>query len=199
MLTYNTHLKPLVLPEYGRVIQSMVDHCLTIDDRDERNRCAGSIVKTMKTLFQSETNKSKDSEEETERKYWDHLAIMSDFQLDIDWPFETIKPDSISAVPEPVEYQQSEFPDRQYGRSIQEMINVAAEMEESEDRQALIILIAHQMKKAMLAWDPDSLSDERVFSDLNIMSNGRITVDGEMVKLCEYQDAPKPSKKKKKK
>ena len=199
MLTYNTHLKPLVLPEYGRVIQSMVDHCLSIENRDERTRCAAAIIKTMKTLFQGSANKSKDSEEDTDRKLWDHLAIMSNFELDIDWPYEPIKPDSISPVPDPVEYQQSEFPDRQYGLNIQQMINVAADMEESEERQALIVLIANQMKKAMLSWDSESMSDERVFSDLNIMSNGRITVDGELVKLCEYQDAPIPSKKKKKK
>lgn len=194
MLTYNTHLRPLILPEYGRVVQNMVDYCLTIEDKDERTRCAAAIVNTMRTLF--EPNKGED---DAERKLWDHLAIMSDFKLDIDWPYEPIKPESIKPFPDRIEYRQDEFPDRQYGRNIQQMLNVATEMDEGEERDALVILIANQMKKAMLAWDPDGANDERVFADINIMSNGIITIDGEVVKLCEFKDAPKPSKKKKKK
>lgn len=200
MLTYNTHLKPLILPEYGRVIQNMVDHCLTIENREERTRCAASIVKTMKTLFSGTTNKNaKDSEEDADKKLWDHLAIMSNFTLDIDWPFEPIRPDSIKPVPDPVEYLQTSAPDRQYGRTIQQMINAAVEMEEGEEREALVVLIANQMKKTLVSWDGDAPSDERIFTDLNIMSNGRITVDGDKVKLCEYKDVPKLTKKKKKK
>ena len=194
MLTYNTHLRPLVLPEYGRVIQSMVDHCLTIEDRDLRTRCAYSIIKAMKTLFQVNKN-----EEDAERKFWDHLAIMSDFKLDIDWPYEIIRPDSISSVPEPVPYDQSEFTDRQYGRNLIMLIDTASSMEPGADRDALVVLIANQMKKASLAWDNEGASDDRIFSDLAAISDGRIVAEPDSVMLCEYQDAPKLGKKKKKK
>lgn len=182
------------MPEYGRTVQSMVDYCCTIEDREERTRCAYDIIRTMKTLFQTDKN-----EVDADRKYWDHLAIMSDFTLDIDWPFDVIRPDSIEPTPEHVDYDQDGVGDRQYGRNLERMIAVAAEMEPSEERDALVVLLANQMKKAMLAWDPDGVDDERIFSDLNVMSNGTIRVDSETVKLCEYKDAPRPGKKKKKK
>lgn len=194
MLTYNTHLKPLVLPEYGRTVQSMVDYCCTIEDREERTRCAYAIIRTMKTLFLPDKN-----EVDADRKYWDHLAIMSNFTLDIDWPFEVIQPDSIEPRPDHVDYDQSNDVDRQYGRNITQMIDIASDMEDGEDRDALVILLANQMKKISLSWDTEGVDDERIFKDLNVLSNGRITIDGETVKLCEYKDAPSIGKKKKKK
>ena len=99
MLRYNTQLKTLPLPEYGRNIQSMVDHCLTIEDRDERNRCARTIVATMANLFPELKNGG-----EYDHKLWDHLAIMSEFKLDIDYPCEVIDAGNLATMPEPVKY-----------------------------------------------------------------------------------------------
>lgn len=194
MLTYNTHLKPLVLPEYGRVIQSMVDHALTIDDRDERTRCAYSIVEAMKIILQTPKG-----EDDAERRYWDHLAVMSGFALDIDWPFEVIKPDSIQSSPDPVPYDFSIINNRQYGRNLINMIDATAAMAPGPDRDAIIVLVANQMKKASLAWDPDGYSDERIFDDIARITEGQIIIRPEELTLCEYKDAPKPGKKKKKK
>lgn len=194
MLTYNTHLRPLILPEYGRVVQSMVDHCLTIEDRDLRTRCAYSIIKAMKSLFQANNN-----DEEAERKLWDHLAIMSEFKLDIDWPYEIIRPDSINPTPDYVPYDQSDFDCRQYGRTLLTLIDAAASMDPGEERDALVALVANQMKKTSLAWDSDNASDERIFEDLAAISDGRIVIEPGSIVLCEYKDAPKPGKKKKKK
>lgn len=96
MLTYTNHLKRLVLPEYGRNIQNMVDHCTTIADREERNRCAEAIIEAMLTLFPSQGDAV-----EYRRKLWDHLLIMSDFTLDVDFPFEHVAPETFDGGPAP--------------------------------------------------------------------------------------------------
>lgn len=192
MLTYNTQLKQIKLPEYGRIIQSMVDYCKTIEDRAERTRCARAIVKTMYTLFPSERN-----EAEGNRKFWDHLAIISDFQLDIDWPFEVIKPEEIAPHPDLVYLDDQPTNYRHYGKNIERMIYIAADMEENEDRWALVTLIASQMKKMMLAVNKDGATDEKIFRDLEEISGGRIRINPIDMPLHEFKNAPMPSKKKK--
>lgn len=194
MLTYNTHRKPLILPEYGRIIQDMVDHALTIDDRDERTRCAHSIVKAMKTIQQTPR-----TEEDSESRYWDHLAIMSGFALDIDWPFEVIAPADIMTKPDSIPYEGQGVNKFQYGRNLINMIDATAALDPGPDRDAMIVLVANQMKKASLAWDDDGYSDRKIFDDLAKITEGRIKVLPEQLVLCEYVDAPKPGKKKKKK
>ncbi len=194
MLTYNTQQKDLALPEYGRNIQRMVDHCLTIEDREQRTLCAHTIVKTMSILFPNSKN-----DEDAERKFWDHLAIMSDFKLDIDWPFEVIQQDSIEKTPEPVYYQGGDISRRQYGKIIESMIGVAAEMEEGPERDALLSLVANQMKKNLLAIDNDDAPDERIYQDLYALSDGKINVNNTSLTLHEFNVIAPPSGKKKKK
>ena len=194
MLTYNTHKSPLVLPEYGRVIQMMVDHALTIADREERTRCAYSIVNAMKALVQAPA-----AEEDGERRYWDHLAIISGFRLDIDWPYEIIKPDTITDKPEKVDYDGRGINRFQYGRNLINMIDATAAMEPGPERDALIVLVANQMKKASLAWDEDGYSDKKVFDDIARITEGRLVIHPDELMLCEYIDAPSTGKKKKKK
>lgn len=194
MLTYNTKLKKLILPEYGRNIQKMVEHCLTIADRDERTRCAFAIVDTMENIFPPEGDP-----EEYRRKLWDHLAIMSEFALDIDWPYEIIKPDSLDTKPEPISNITAEVTYRHYGKNLEAMIDVATQMPEGEERDALVLLLASHMKKTMLQVNPEGVEDERVFKDLRIMSHGAFNLDPEQVQLPEFKAAPAPSKKKKKK
>lgn len=196
MLTYNTHRKPLILPEYGRIIQTMVDHALTIDNREERTRCAYSIVKAMKTILQAPLS---EEGEDGERRYWDHLAIMSGFSLDIDWPFEVIKPEAIDVRPEKVEYSGRAINRFQYGRNLINMIDATAAMDAGPDRDALIVLVANQMKKASLAWDEDGYSDRKIFEDIARITEGRLVIYPEQLTLCEFIDAPTPGKKKKKK
>ena len=96
-LDYNTQREKLVLPEYGREIQKMVDHCLTLTDRNERQHCAESIVSIMKRMFPEGMTQA-----EKDRKFWDHLAIMSGFQLDIDYPYDIAHAAQIAKKPEPL-------------------------------------------------------------------------------------------------
>ncbi len=195
MLTYTNHLKRLILPEYGRNIQNMVDHCVTIEDRDERNRCAASIVAAMLTLFPASGDPV-----EYRRKLWDHLYIMSDFRLDVDSPFEHVDPREFNPMPDPVPCERpGSMPYRHYGQYIPALVETAAAMEEGEERDALVMMLACQMKKAMLASVCDNVEDARIFSDLRHMSHGRISLDPANVQLPDYKQAPTPSGKKKKK
>lgn len=194
MLRYNTQQKPLILPEYGRNIQSMVDYCLTIEDRDERTRCAYSIIASMANLFPELKSGG-----EYSHKLWDHLAIMSDFKLDIDYPCEIIQPDRLHTTPDPVSYTTGDLRRRHYGRTIEALIEKAVEMEPGEERDELIKLIASQMKKLLLNVNKDGVDDARVFRDLAEMSHGNIRIDESQMHLRDYIIPAQPTGKKKKK
>lgn len=194
MLTYNTRLKPLAIPEYGRNIQQMVDHCLTIDDKDERTRCAYSIVNSMAKLFP----KIKE-DEDYRRKLWDHLMIMSRFQLDVDFPFEVINEESLHTKPERVPYTNSFIRFRHYGKEIEHLILKASEMEPGEERDELTLMIANHMKKQMAATNVDGVDDTRIFRDLEEMSHGALRLSQDTTKLFDYKIVTPPASKKKKK
>lgn len=195
MLTYNTQLKKLVLPEYGRNIQNMVDHCLTLEDRDERTQCARAIVKAMGNLLPELRDP-----ENNDHKLWDHLMIMSGFALDIDFPCDVISAEALTTSPEPVHRITDHVKYRHYGRILPQMIEKAASMEEGEERMLAIGFIANQMKKLMLSVNKDGVEDSKIFSDLYEMSGGKIKVEPETLILSQYQDlTPAPGKKKKKK
>lgn len=194
MLRYNTQMKPLRLPEYGRNIQKMVDFCLTIEDRQERTDCAFAIVKSMANLFPELKSNGQYS-----HKLWDHLAIMSDFRLDIDYPVEVVQQENLTSRPAPIPYKDNELRRRHYGRTILSMIDVAAGMEEGPERDALITLVANQMKKLLIETNRDGVDDRRVFNDLRELSQGRIFVDPATLRLNDYIIPVQTSGKKKKK
>ncbi len=194
MLTYNTQQKRLVLPEYGRNIQRMVDHCLTIEDRDERTRCAYSIIKSMGNLFpQLREN------EESRRKLWDHLAIMADFKLDIDYPCAVISEAELQTQPDHLGYDTSSIRLRHYGHYVEQMIEKASAMDPSEERDALVLLLANHMKKLQLSVNADGVDDAKIFKDLADFSHGAIRLNPEEVHLHEFVEITPPGNGKKKK
>lgn len=195
MLTYNNKMRPLILPEYGRNIQNMVDHCVTIEDREQRNICARNIVSTMMTLFPTNGDA-----EEYRRKLWDHLLIMSEFRLDVDFPFEHVDPTVFDSRPDPVPCERpGSMPYRHYGEHIPRLIDTAVTMEPGEERDALVYMIANQMKKTLTAETFESVEDARVFSDLRHMSHGAINLFDSGTELEDYKATPAPTGKKKKK
>lgn len=191
MLTYNTQLKRLILPEYGRNIQQMVDHCLTIEDKDERTRCAHSIIKAMSILFPT----LKDNEN---KKFWDHLAIMSNFELDVDYPCDVTTAETLRTSPDIIPYPSTFIRYRHYGGVIERLIEKAVGMEETEERQALILYIANQMKKLMLHINKDGVDDARIFRDLAEYSHGKIRLDTDNFRLHQFKIIPAPATGKKK-
>ena len=182
-LQYNTQLKKLLLPEYGRNVQQMVDHCLTIEDGAERTRCANTIINIMGNLFPHLRDV-----EDFKHKLWDHLAIMADFKLDIDYPYEIIKKENLYTRPDPIPYQSTSIRYLHYGKSLEAMIKKASEMPEGDERNYLIFLLANHMKKSFLTWNKEVVDDEKIFKDLREYSQGKIDLNQETFKLKESKD-----------
>ena len=181
MMEYNTKQKRLPLPEYGRSVQKMVDHALTIENREERQTCAETIVRIMRSMFPELPDQ--------ERKLWDHLAIMSDFKLDIDYPCEVIKPEEFHVAPERVPYRNSEIRNRHYGRIVEEMIAHALTLEEGEEKNCFIELILIQMKKNYIAWNKDGVEDKKIIDDLKSYTGGAIDFTDKEIRLTSNNSA----------
>lgn len=137
--------------------------------------------------------------ENNDRKLWDHLVIMSDFQLDVDFPCEVITAESLETKPDPVARLDQNVRYRHYGRMLPGMIAKAARMEDGEERMALVIYLAEHMKKLLLSVNKDGVDDDKVFRDIYEMSDGLINIDPATVKLHNYVEAPTAGGKKKKK
>lgn len=194
MLRYNTQLERLKLPEYGRNIQNMVEHCLTLTDRDERNACARSIIEAMIRL----TPQAKNDPDHT-RKLWDHLAIISDFRLDIDYPFDQVEKDTLQSTPERVAYGLQNIRYRHYGKSVERLVATASAMEPGQERDTLVRLIANHMKKLMLEVNCDGVDDMKIFKDLAELSHGEIRIHPEEMRLHEFKAVKQPTGKKRRK
>lgn len=193
MIPYNTELKKLVLPEYGRLIHDMVELCMTLEDREERNAFAATIVETMKSMTQ-EKGKYPD-----DRKYWDHLFIISDFQLDVDSPFGKMDRDEINRTPAKIPYASQDFARRHYGRILQKMVKNVALMPNSEEKDACVELLANHIKKLSVINNSEQTDNEQVFAELSSLSDGSIEVGVGVFDLPEYmEDKPVKNQKKKK-
>ncbi|KOH45613.1 DUF4290 domain-containing protein [Sunxiuqinia dokdonensis] len=180
-MDYNSNRKKLPLPEYGRNIQNMVDHIMTIEDREERNLAAQTIIDIMGNLYPylRDINDFK-------HKLWDHLAIMAGFNLDIDYPYDPPKPETFQEPPKKVPYSSNHIKLRYYGKTIEEMVEKAAEYESGEEKEVLIKLLANHMKKSYLTWNKDAVDDEKIYKDLELLSKGRIKREG--LELAETRD-----------
>lgn len=178
---YNTSRKQLVLPEYGRNIQKMVDYIKSVEDRTERNRLAHAIIGIMGNL-----NPHLRDINDFKHKLWDHLAIISHFELDIDYPYEVPKPETFQQRPRIVEYGIHDISFRHYGKSLELMINAACELPDNEERESLVTAIANHMKKSYLTWNRDTVGDDLILKDLERLSKGRIKTDN--IKLNETRE-----------
>jgi hypothetical protein len=187
---YNTERKRLVLPEYGRNIQKMVDYILTIEDREERNRAARALIAIMGNL-----NPHLRDISDFKHKLWDHLQIMSDFKMDIDSPYEKVAPEVLFEKPKPIPYSTYNIKFKHYGRITELMIREAINYPEGKEREALIRLIANHMKKCYLTWNREVVTDDIIFEDLKSLSGGKIVIDKDM-KLSDSRDILAKTKKK---
>jgi hypothetical protein len=175
-LEYNTERPHLLIPEYGRHFQKMVDYALGIEDREERNRVAQAIISHMGNM-QPHLRDVPDFQ----HKLWDQLFIMSDFKLDVDSPYPIPSKELLQQRPDPLEYPQN-FPKyRFYGNNIKRMIDQAIQWEKGDKRSGLEFAIANHMKKCYLNWNKDMVDDKVIFNHLHELSNGEIDLatDGE--------------------
>ena len=193
-LDYNTQRERLVLPEYGREIQLMVDHAISLPTKAERQRCAETIITTMMRM----SPYAKDSAD-FKQKLWDHLAIMSNYKLDIDYPFDVSQAHQMQAKPAPMKYPMSRIRVRHYGKLVMEACDKLKTMEPGRERDELVRLVANQMKRDLTQWSHGSNDNEKVASDLAQFTDGAIQLDLSTFvfnKVVRENDRPTPKKKK---
>ena len=182
MLLYNTQQKKMLLPEYGRSIQNMVDYAITIEDRQKRQRCANTIINIMGNMFPHLRDVP-----DFKHKLWDHLAIMSDFKLDIDYPFEIVKKEKLEIKPDAIPYPHTKIRYRHYGRTMEVLIKKACEFPEGDEKQNLVALICNHMKKDYMTWNKDTVEDEKIAADLYELSDGKLQLTDDILKLMNQR------------
>lgn len=178
VLENNSERETLHIPEYGRHIQKLVNHCKELQDVNERNKMAKSIIEVMGNL-QPHLRDVPDFK----HKLWDQLFIIADFDLDVESPYEKLTKEEIQAKPEKLHYPQNPSKYRFYGNNIQIMINEAITWEEGEMRDTLDYTIANHMKKCFLNWNKDTVEDDVIFKHLLELSNGKIDLANEGIEL----------------
>ena len=194
-LDYNTQRERLLLPEYGREIQKMVDHAVTLESREERQRCAETIIAIMERMFPNNGGSA-----DHRHKLWDHLALMSNFQLDIDWPCDVSQAARIASRPEPLAYPMKDIPVRHYGNMVFELFERLKTMPEGPERDELARQTANHMKRDLYQWSHGSADDEKVISDLARFTDGIIQLEPQKFvfeKINEREFSEKQRKRKK--
>ena len=196
-LLYNTERGRIIISEYGRNMQEMIRHLMEIEDRQKRTEAANFIISIM-----AQMNPQVKQTDDYLHKLWDHLYIISDFQLDVDSPYPAPEPMAEATKPRHVGYQNNQIEYGHYGHYMAKMIEIAAAVEDDETRQALSLSIANQMKRNYTEWGGNVVSDQQIIADLKAMSHGRLVIDEE-TKLSGAEAFQKPGqqqgKKKKKK
>ena len=192
-LDYNTQREKLLMPEYGREIQKMVDYAVSLPDKAERLKCAKSIIR----LMESKNPQLHDSED-YEQALWDHLYLMSHRQLDIDWPYDVSEAEKILSKPEPMAHPTEGTHMRHYGRLIEELFEKLKTMPEGAERDELVRVTANQMKRDLATWGHGSIDDEKVADDLARFTDGKIQIDLHTFRF-ERLDAPAVNEPKRKK
>jgi len=171
-MEYNTQLPHLQIPEYGRNIQVMIDHCITIEDRDERNKCAKAIIQIMGQL-----NPHLRDIADFTHKLWDHLFVISKFKLDVDSPYPRPNAETFTTKPKVVPYPATKIRYKHYGKTIERIIDVAKTYEEGPEKKELSRLIANHLKKSYVNWNKDSVTDDVIFKQFKEMTNNELVID----------------------
>ena len=171
-LDYNTGREKLLMPEYGREIQKMVDYAVSLPSKEERLKCANTIVRMMLTKVpQIRENAG------YEQTLWDHLYLMSGKQLDIDWPFDVTGAEKIHSKPAPIPLPQNRIRLRHYGKLVEELLEKLKTMPEGDECTELVRQTANQMKRDLLTWGHGSADDEKVADDIARLTDGAIQLD----------------------
>ncbi|MFD2743926.1 MULTISPECIES: DUF4290 domain-containing protein [Sphingobacterium] len=187
---YNSTRSHLILAEYGRNVQNMVDYICTISDRDERNRLAQVVIDMMGVL-----NPHLRDVSDFKHKLWDHLYIISDFKIDVDSPYPIPERGQIRQKPETLSYPQKRIRYKHYGRTVEDMISKAIAQPEPEYTDRMALSIANFMKMAYLSWNKDSVSDEHIIQDLKELSKGALVLPADTVLTkLDFKSAPPGSR-----
>jgi hypothetical protein len=188
-LEYNSERKHLIIPEYGRHLQKLIDQATAIEERVERNKAAKYIIQVMGSL-----NPHLRDVPDFQHKLWDQIFIMSDFKLDVDSPYPIPSREVLQLKPDVLKYPQN-FPKyRFYGNNIKYMIDVANKWEDGEMKNALVKVIANHMKKSYLSWNKDTVKDDVIFEHLLELSDGKINLTQSTEELLNTTDLMRTNK-----
>ena len=168
-MEYNTQLPRMIIPEYGRNIQNMINHCIKIEDKEERNRCAKAIIQVMGQL-----NPHLRDVADFTHKLWDHLFIISDFKLDVDSPYPIPEKSIVHAKPLPVSYPTSDIHYKYYGKVMEDMIRKVTDLEDSPKKEQIIQNLANFMKMSYLTWNKDTVDDATIFKHMEELTEGAV-------------------------
>ena len=171
-LDYNTQRTKLILSEYGREIQKMVEYACELPTKEERLKCAMTIIRQMENK-----NAQLMENADYEQTLWNHLYLMSHRELDIDWPYDVSEADKILSKPDPMPLPDGHIKLRHYGHLVEELLELLKTMPEGEEYDALVSKTANQMKRDLVLWGHGSAEDERVADDLARYTNGKIQLD----------------------
>jgi len=189
-LEYNAERPHLIIPEYGRHLQKLIEQAVELEDRDERNKAAKYIISVMGSL-----NPHLRDVPDFQHKLWDQIFIMSDFKLDVDSPYPIPSRELLEQKPDRLEYPQN-FPKyRFYGNNIKYMIDVANKWEDGEMKNALVMVIANHMKKSYLSWNKDTVKDDVIFEHLYELSGGTMNLQATEEELSNSTDLMRVNKK----
>jgi hypothetical protein len=169
-MDYNTQLPKMIIPEYGRNIQQMINFCCSIENREERNKCAKAIIQVMGAL-----NPHLRDVSDFTHKLWDHLFIISEFKLDVDSPYPKPNPETFQTRPETVNYPSKKIKYKHYGKTVENIIEKAKEYPEGAEKEELKRVIANNLKKSYITWNTkDLISDEIILNQLSELSGGAL-------------------------
>lgn len=183
-MQYNTTREKLIIPEYGRHVQEMVDHCKTLEQKEDRNDFANAIIEVMGNL-----NPHLRDVQDFQHKLWDQLFIMAEFDLDVDSPYPIPQPEDFQSRPNGIPYPGYSNKYRYYGRNIQRMIDVANSWEDGDKKDGLVQSIANQMKRSYLLWNKDTVEDQVILNQLRELSDGKIDIrTDENINLASNKD-----------
>ncbi len=181
-MDYNTQRQQLKLPEYGRTIQNIVDYCCTIEDKEERTKAANTVIAIMGNM-----NPHLRDVSDFKHKLWDHLAIMSDFKLDIDWPYPFPDIELLNEKPEKLPYSDSKFRFKHYGKFIEKILQKINTIEDPKEKQALLEIMANHMKRSYMVWKKEPIPDEIIFRELLMLTNNNVDIP-EDLKLNDFKE-----------
>ncbi|MBE9480344.1 MAG: DUF4290 domain-containing protein [Bacteroidetes bacterium] len=174
-MEYNTARNKLVISEYGRNIQKMIEYTTTIEDSEKRNKSANFIINIM-----AQMNPRIRESGDYKHKLWDHMFMISDFKLDVDSPYPKPSKNILYSKPEKIPYQDNHIKFRHYGKNIEKIINKAIEYEDGPEKDALIKTIANHLKKSYLNWNRDSVNDELILDHLASLSKDNLKLNKEV-------------------
>ena len=168
-MKYNTARDHLVLPEYGRNVQKMVDHATTIQNKEERNKCVKTIID-----FMGQMNPQLRDLKEFNHKLWDDLFIISKFQLEADSPYPLPEPKKLDERPEKMPYPKNKIKFPFYGAALENMIRYAVNQNEGRDKEIMTGMIANHMKKSYLLFNKHSVSNDTIILHLKQLSDNKL-------------------------